>query len=127
MSEARRSVIDLSTNVNTIEKSIVAKSTMHSYNAKLFQLMVWLFDNKPEVLEEAVLDQMIMERDADYAQPITSRYYMSVQRVEERISDKNTREYCFKELQKLESGSMQEAFYSPIILEGDNQLTYDVV
>ena len=79
MSEARntsnqRSVINLSTNVNTIERSIVAKSTMHSYNAKLFQLMVWLFDNKPEVLEEAFLDQMIIEQDTDYAQPISIRY-----------------------------------------------------
>ena len=50
-----------------------------------------------------------------------------MQRVEERASDKNIREYCFKELQKLESGSMDEAFYSPIILVGDNQLTYEVV
>ena len=60
--------VDLRKSAENVEKCFVGTSSRATYNHKLVQLMVWLFDNRTKHLEKSVLMRMKKMHKLDVGQ-----------------------------------------------------------
>lgn len=119
--------VELRKQATNIEQSFVANSSRKTYNAKLVLFMIWLYENHPSYLVDDVLAKM-KENDEKDAEEIELAKQTLKKRSGGAVTERRfLRQYCHTVLNKVKPARNGEPHGSPIKIEGEGALSYEIV
>lgn len=132
--------VDLRKSAENVEKCFVGTSSRCTYNHKLVQLMVWLFDNRTKHLEKSVLMRMkkMHKLDVGQAKEKMEEIIQKTKKKEEKEKEEekkgkkkddrnHLRMLCYELLSKVRPQRKGKPHNSPINIEGKNAISYFVI
>ena len=142
MSAKKSYVIDLTSNTEDIEKSFVSEKTTSIYNGVLVKFIMWLFDTHKDHIDPSILDDLIDSHEKDKLEEINAPNQKKNSRSNKKKKKNSNkrkknendeplrrhfRASCKMHLARMKPSISGSTHNSPIVIQGENALTYEVI
>ena len=121
-------VIDLRSTTEVIEKSFVSEKTTSIYVGILVRFMMWLFDKHTHHIEPFILEDLVDSHERDLNAHINPPHAKRRRKTcDGKLPRNHLKSACRQHLAKMKPSINGSAHNSPIIIQGDNALTYETI
>ena len=133
-------VIDLTIPSEDIEKCFVSEKTASIYKGILVRFIVWLFDNHKHHIEASIMDDLMDCHERDKLEELNpsipeprSKKKKSTNKKRKKSNGneeslrKHLRLACKTHLANMKPSMNGCAHYSPVVIQGENELTYETI